>query len=221
MSNFYKEYIMKNINKVAVLGGGGRTGNYIVNQLLREGFSVKLLLRHPENVTIQNPGIEIIKGDALDLETIQLLLKDCQAVISTIGQRQNEPLVASAATGNILKVMKEYGMERYVLLAGLNIDTPLDKKSAKTAAATEWMKINFPIIQEDRQKAYGFLVESDVNWTQIRVPFIEFTDISSETAVSVEDCLGDKISAIDIAKFMIQEMTASGFSRQSPFISAV
>lgn len=221
MSNFYKEYIMNTINKVAVLGGGGRTGNYLVSQLLQEGFSVKLLLRNPEKLTIQNSRIEIIQGDALDLETIQLVLKDCQAVISTIGQRQGEPLVASAATRNILKVMKEYEIDRYVLLAGLNIDTPFDKKSAKTTAATAWMKTNFPIIQEDRQKAYDFLVESNINWTQVRVPFIEFNDISSEVSVSLEDCLGDKISAIDIAKFMIQEMTASGFSRQSPFISAI
>ena len=220
MSNFYKEY-MKNINKVAVLGGGGRTGNYLVNQLLKEGFSVKLLLRHPENFTIQNPGIEIIKGDALDLETIQLLFKDCQAVISTIGQRQGEPLVASAATRNVLKVMEEHEIDRYVLLSGLNIDTPFDKKSAKTTAATEWMKTNFPIIQEDRQKAYDFLVKSNINWTQVRVPFIEFSDVNSDIAVNVEDCLGDKITAFDISKFMIQEMTASKFSRESPFISAI
>lgn len=220
MSNFYKEY-MKNINKVAVLGGGGRTGNYLVNQLLKEGFSVKLLLRHPENFTIQNPGIEIIKGDALDLETIQLLFKDCQAVISTIGQRQGEPLVASEATKNILEVMNDFRIDRYLLLAGLNIDTPFDKKSAKTTAATEWMKTNFPIIQEDRQKAYDFLVKSNINWTQVRVPFIEFSDVSSDIAVNVEDCLGDKITAFDISKFMIQEMTASKFSRESPFISAI
>ena len=220
MSNFYKEY-MKNINKVAVLGGGGRTGNYLVNQLLKEGFSVKLLLRHPENFTIQNPGIEIIKGDALDLETIQLLFKDCQAVISTIGQRQGEPLVASEAAKNILEVMNDFRIDRYLLLAGLNIDTPFDKKSAKTTAATEWMKANFPIIQEDRQKAYDFLVKSNISWTQVRVPFIEFSDVSSDIAVNVEDCLGDKITAFDISKFMIQEMTASKFSKESPFISAI
>ena len=212
---------MKNIQKVAVLGGGGRTGNYLVNQLLKEGFSVKLLLRHPENFSIQNNQIEIIKGDALDLESIKSLLKDCQAVLSTIGQRKDEPLVASAATKNILQVMNDYGIQRYVLLAGLNIETPFDKKSTKTQMATDWMKTNFPIIQEDRQKAYDFLVESKIEWTQVRVPFIEFTDVSSEISISVEDCLGDKISAFDIATFMIQEMATSKFSRKSPFISPI
>lgn len=212
---------MKNIKKVAVLGGGGRTGNYLVNQLLKEGFSVKLLLRHPENFPIQNNQIEIIKGDALDLECIKSLLKNCQAVLSTIGQRKDEPLVASAATKNILQVMSDYGIERYVLLAGLNIDTPFDKKSTKTQMATDWMKTNFPLIQEDRQKAYDLLVESAIDWTQIRVPFIEFTNVSAEISVNLEDCLGDKISAFNIAGFMIQEIIDSKFSRQSPFISAI
>lgn len=212
---------MKNIQKVAVLGGGGRTGNYLVNQLLKEGFSVKLLLRNPENFSIQNNQIETIKGNALDLESIKSLLKDCQAVLSTIGQRKDETLVASAATKNILQVMSNYGIQRYLLLAGLNIDTPFDKKSTKTQMATDWMKTNFPIIQEDRQKAYDFLVESKIEWTQVRVPLIEFTDVGSEISISLEDCLGDKISAFDIATFMIQEMEASKFSRKSPFISAI
>ncbi|MFZ0596109.1 MAG: NAD(P)H-binding protein [Flavobacterium sp.] len=212
---------MKNIKKVAVLGGGGRTGNYLVNQLLKEGFSIKLLLRNPENFPIQNKQIEIIKGDALDLTSIKLLLKDCQAVLSTIGQRKDEPLVASKATNNILNVMKEYGIHHYILLAGLNIDTPFDKKSSKTQMATDWMKTNFPVIQQDRQKAYDLLVESKVNWTQVRVPFIEFTDVSTEISVNIEDCLGDKISAIDIAKFMTAEMIDSKYKRQSPFISTI
>lgn len=220
---------MKNIKKVAVLGGGGRTGKYLVSQLLKEGFSIKLLLRNAETFTIENSitssikeqQIEIVKGDALDVETIKTLLADCQAVISTIGQRKDEPLVASKATKNILKAMEDYNIHRYVLLAGLNIDTPFDKKSDKTKMATEWMKTNFPLIQEDRQKAYNFLVESNVNWTQVRIPFIEFTDLSSEISVSVEDCLGDKISAQNIANFMISEMMESKFERQSPFISSI
>ncbi|PIF31886.1 putative NADH-flavin reductase [Flavobacterium sp. 9] len=212
---------MKNIYKVAVLGGGGRTGNYLVNQLLKKGFSVKLLLRNPEKSTIQSPQIEIIKGDALDLETIKSLLRDCQAVISTVGQRKDEPLVASLATKNILQVMNDYKIERYVLLAGLNIDTPFDKKSPKTIMATDWMKANFPVIQEDRQKAYDLLVASTVNWTQVRVPFIEFNDLSGEISVSLEDCSGDKINANDIASFMISEMIESKYSKKSPFISAI
>jgi len=212
---------MKNISKVAVLGGGGRTGKYLVNQLLENGFSVKLLLRNPDDFTIQNSKIEIIKGDAINEESINLLLKDCQAVLSTIGQRPGEPMVASQATKNVLNAMNGYGIERYVLLAGLNIDTPFDKKSPKTIMATDWMKTNFPEIQKDRQLTYDLLVDSKIDWTQVRVPFIVFSDDSSEIGVNLEDCLGEKISAFDISKFMVKEMIESNYSRQSPFISAI
>lgn len=212
---------MKNISKVAVLGGGGRTGKYLVDQLLEKGFSVKLLLRNPDDFTIQNSKIEIIKGDAINEESINLLLKDCQAVVSTIGQRPGEPMVASQATKNVLNAMKRNGIERYVLLAGLNIDTPFDKKSPKTIMATDWMKTNFPEIQKDRQLTYDLLVDSKIDWTQVRVPFIVFSDDSSKIAVNLEDCLGEKISAFDISKFMVKEMIESNYSRQSPFISGV
>ncbi|MNK79444.1 hypothetical protein D3C87_991110 [compost metagenome] len=212
---------MKNISKVAVLGGGGRTGKYLVNQLLENGFSVKLLLRNPDDFTIQNSKIEIIKGDAIDEESINVLLKDCQAVLSTIGQRPGEPMVASEATKNILKAMNEYDIQRYVLLAGLNIDTPFDKKSPKTIMASDWMKTNFSEIQKDRQLTYDLLAESKIDWTQVRVPLIIFSDETAQISVNLEDCLGEKISAFDISKFIVKEMVESLYIRQSPFISAI
>ena len=36
--------------KIAVLGGGGRTGKYLVTQLLSQGYHLKLLLRNPEKL---------------------------------------------------------------------------------------------------------------------------------------------------------------------------
>ncbi|WP_343704962.1 NAD(P)H-binding protein [Flavobacterium sp.] len=212
---------MKNISKVAVLGGGGRTGKYLVNQLLKNGFSVKLLLRNPDNFTIQNSKIEIIEGDAINEESIKLLLRDCQAAISTIGQRPGEPMVASQATKNVLNAMDIYGIQRYILLAGLNIDTPFDKKSPKTIMATDWMKTNFPEIQKDRQFTYDLLKSSKIDWTQVRVPLIVFSDESNEISVNLEDCSGDKITALDISKFLVKEMVESNYIRQSPFISAI
>ena len=212
---------MKNIKKVAVLGGGGRTGRYLVNQLLEKGFNVKVLLRNPQNFTIQNSKIEIIKGDAISESSIRSLLEDCQAVVSTIGQRPGEPMVASQATKNILKIMNEFDIERYVLLAGLNIDTPFDKKSEKTLLATEWMKANYPEIQKDRQLTYDLLTESNADWTLIRVPFIEFTDTAAEVIVNPEDSPGDKISSFDIAGFMVQEMIEPKFIRKAPFIANI
>jgi len=210
---------MKQQIKIAVLGGGGRTGKYLVTRLLNQGYSLKLLLRHPETFFLKHPSVEIMKGDAIDPEAIRRLLEGCQAVISTVGQRKDEPLVSSLATENILKAMAEYGIQRYLLVAGINIDTPFDKKGLETSMATEWMRTNFPVIHSDRQKTYSFLSESDVDWTLVRVPFIEFTDTAEEILVSTVDCPGKRISAGCIAEFLTEQLMVDTYSKKSPFIA--
>jgi putative NADH-flavin reductase len=216
---------MNAIQKVAVIGGGGRTGKYIVDQLLQRGFSLRLLLRNPETLTIQHPLIQVIKGDVLDEEIVSVLIAGCQAVISTVGQRKDEPLVASRAAANIINAIEKQqisaGKVKYILLAGLNVDTPFDKKSPETQKATEWMKETFPAIHEDRQKSYAILEASEVDWTLVRVPYIEFNDEQGNVKVDLEDCPGSKISAGDIARFMIGQLADATYLRKAPFIAGL
>lgn len=205
--------------KIAVLGGGGRTGKYLVTQLLSRDYTVRLLLRNPENFQIKNPRVEIVKGDALEINAVRSLTEGCSAVISTIGQRKDEPLVASQATLNVLNAMAEHNIHRYILVAGLNVDTPYDKKGSETQVATEWMKTTFPRIHEDRQKSYSILATSNVNWTLVRVPMIAYSDIHGKILVSLEDCPGNKISASDIAAFIIAQLDDDTFGGKAPFIA--
>lgn len=213
----------QNIN-IAVLGGGGRTGKYLVSHLIEKGYILKILLRNrpalddPFSSLLANPHIEVVQGDAVNFDDIQSLLSDCQVVISTIGQRPGEPMVASAATQNILKVMEEYKIERYVLVGGINIDTPYDKKSDQTKAATEWMKNMFPAIHADRAKAYDILAESNIEWTLVRLPMIEYTDESFPVQANLEDCGGTKISTKNIAVFLEEQIADKTYIRAAPFL---
>ena len=43
--------------KIAVIGGNGKSGTYLVKELLSQGFHLNLLIRHPENfLIIKFPG---------------------------------------------------------------------------------------------------------------------------------------------------------------------
>ena len=210
---------MKHKSTIAVLGAGGRTGKFVVSELVQQGYPIKALLRKPELFTFQHPLIEIVKGDAIDLDSIRTLISGCDAVISTIGQRKDEPLVALKATQNILQAMKENNVDRYILVAGINVDTPFDKKSAQTLVATDYMKAQFPTIHEDRQRTYALLANYQLAWTLTRVPLIEFTGDRPELKVSLEDCPGMKITAGNIAGFLVRQLTDKNFIRKSPFIS--
>lgn len=210
---------MNSKSTIAILGGGGRTGTFLIAEFHRQQYPLRLLLRKPENFKLHHESIEIVKGDALDPQAVDRLMKGCDAVISTIGQRKDQPLVASHATRNIITAMEKYKIRRYILLAGLNIDTPFDEKGPQATSATAWMKANFPEIHEDRQKAYAILRESDLDWTLVRVPMIEFADRKGNINVSVKDCLGTSIAAGDIAEFLIRQLNERQYFRQAPFIA--
>jgi len=210
---------MKPFEKIAILGGTGKSGKYLVERLLADGFQLKLLLRNPENFTIKNPLIELVSGDARDYESVKSLLKDCQTVISTLGQPKGETSIFSEATRNVMQAMNHWGIERYIVTTGLNVDTPADRKGDATQAATDWMKINYPMTTADKQVEYGLLAASSINWTLVRLPMIRQTEQRLLTLVSLEDCPGSTVSATDLAHFLADCLFDSVHFKTAPFLA--
>lgn len=212
---------MNQINKIAVVGGSGKAGKYLVRQLIRKGFHFKLLLRKQENFLLENPHVENIEGDVSDYQTIYNLLDGCNSVISCLGLGipPSEHTIFSRATANIITVMKAYSIDRYIVITGLNVNTPADKKSTITKSATDWMYANYPLTTADKQTEYEILTKSDVQWTLVRLPMIEQTDREGKISVSLEDCPGTKISATSLAQFLIGQLSDNRYMRQAPFIA--
>ena len=212
---------MKKDKKIAVIGGTGKSGKYLVAQLIKQGYSCKLLLRNPETFSIKNPLLEIIKGNVLNLDHIRAVIDDCDAVISALGMgtMSNPTSIFSQSTTNIIQTMTEFNLQRYIVLTGLNVDTQFDKKSPKSKFATDWMYTNYPLTTADKQMEYELLKASNLDWTLVRLPLIEQTEEKYEVVVSLEDCLGDKISATDLADFLINQLSDNQYSKQSPFVA--
>jgi len=205
-------------NPIAVLGGTGKTGNYLVQELLKKGYPMKLLLRTPENFTLQNPLIEIVKGDARDFDAIDNLTKGCSAVISKIGQPVGEKSIFTDATNNIIQSMNKHGIKRYIAITGLNVDTPFDHKNEKVKAATDWMYQNYPKTTKDKQDEYEILVNSDLDWTLVRLPLIIPTSEHLKTETNLTDCIGEQISAADLFEFLVSQIGDQTYNKQSPFL---
>ena len=83
------------------------------------------------------------------------------------------------------------------------------------------MYANYPKTTTDKQTEYSILVESKVNWTLIRLPLIEQTDEIGEVQISLEDCLGDRISATDLVNFLVDQLTDETYIKKSSFLSNV
>lgn len=206
------------IHKIAVIGGTGKSGQYLVQNLLEKGYHLKLLLRHPKNFTLQNPLIEVVKGDARDTTAIDKLILGTDLVMSTLGQPKGEKSIFSDATKNIISAMSHHGIGRYIVTTGLSVNTPSDHKNEKVKMATGWMYQNYPETTADKQKEYKLLLESHLDWTLVRLPLIHLTEESFPTETNPTDCKGESISATDLADFLVSQIENSEYIRKSPFL---
>ncbi|MDR3025483.1 SDR family oxidoreductase [Chryseobacterium sp.] len=207
-----------NTYKIAVIGGTGKSGQYLVQNLLERRYSLKLLVRHPENFTIQHSLIEVVKGDVRDEAAVRSLIEGTDIVMSTLGQPKGEKSIFSDAARNIISAMNHHGISRYIVTTGLSVNTLSDQKNERVKMATDWMYQNYPETTADKQKEYEFLMESNLDWTLVRLPLIHLTDESFKTETNLTDCKGESISATDLAEFLFSQIENSEYIRKSPFL---
>jgi putative NADH-flavin reductase len=210
---------MEHINTIAVIGGTGKAGTYLVKQLIEQGYHIKLLMRDPAKLETNSPLIQKIIGDIRDENTVYRLVEGCNAVISTLGQRKDELPVFSLAACNIIQAMNKFGIKRYIVITGLTLDTPEDNKGFRTRLLSRIMKFSFPAIIADKQQEYLLLALTQLDWTVVRLPMIEQSTSLGNLKINLTDCPGKKISAADLAVFLIQQLSDTSFIRKAPFIA--
>jgi len=208
-----------NTYQIAVIGGTGKSGKYVVQELMNRNIPIKLLLRKTSSFESNNPLIEVVRGDARDYESIYSLLEGCDAIISTLSQPVGEESIFSDATRNILRAMEAQRISRYVVTAGLNVDVIGDEKNEQVRFATDWMYQNYPKTTKDRQVEYELLAESTIDWTMVRLPMIIQTEERFPVEVSLVDCPGENISASDLAVFLADQLLSETYVKKSPFIA--
>ena len=111
--------------KVAVFGGTGFVGSYIIDNLLAEGHKPKLLVRSESIYKVPSVGnCELIIGDVNDEEAVKKTVKEVDAVIYTIGIIREfkskgityENLHFGGAVNSIDAALAA-GVERFVLMS--------------------------------------------------------------------------------------------------------
>lgn len=210
---------MQQTTTIAVIGGAGKAGKYLLQHLIQQGFNCKALLRRPQPHHLENPTIEIIQGDARDCKAVEALVKGCSAVASCLGQAAGEAPVFSSATKNVINAIHRYNIKRYIVVSGLSVNTPADKKGVKALFATNWMYRNYPATTHDKQAEYEMLANTDLEWTLLRLPLIIQTDEDPGITASVEDCPGDGISTTSLAHFIGDQIFSEVYVRQAPFVA--
>lgn len=179
-----------------------------------------MLVRNPETLLYKNDKIEIVEGQIQDIENIRELLRDCKIVINTFGQPTKEEPMYSKATKNILEVMKDLNISRYIGVSGGSLTINDDKKSVLNRFGAKMFELLFPKMMVDKKLEWGILFKNKhIHWTLIRLPFVKDSLKSNYIKESLTDMPGTKITNQDIATFIIDHIDNPKYIHKAPFIS--
>ena len=142
---------------LTLLGAAGATGVPLVEQALAAGHHVTALVRSRPKLSITNPNLDVVEGDATDRAAVSQAMNGGDAVISVLGARG--PVIAEA-TRAIVAVANEEGPERIVMLSSFAVArdrlTPVSKLVTRMAMGS---KI------KDKAAGEGVLRASGLDWT--------------------------------------------------------
>ena len=209
---------------IAMLGATGMVGGFVVREALAQGYDVRALARSPQKLDALKDRITVIEGNALDRNALALLLDDSDVVISALGPVTADGDAARMLSTNvselIVGLMPEYGIERYILLSGAAVAMPDDNRSVTGWLVQKLAALRFPHTLKDKQAEYELLAESTARWTLVRCPVIDPEPFQKTPEASLDTISSFSLRAVELARFVVEQIDSDEFVRKGPFLES-
>jgi nucleoside-diphosphate-sugar epimerase len=206
--------------KVAVFGGTGRTGQLVVQQALASGFEVTMLARTLSKMPILHEQLSIVGGNLLDEMRVEEVVQSADSVLSVLGPSSNKPEFAiSKGIQIILRQMVKHDVRRIVISAGAGVREPQDRPKPLDIIISFLLGILSKNVVADMQATVREVEASDRDWTVVRVPMLTDQPAQQNLKIGYVGDIGPRLSRVDMASFLVKQLTDKTFLRQAPVIS--
>ena len=116
---------------VLVVGATGSLGGKVVDELLKRGKRVRALVRSTSDASrLENRGVEIARGDMLDVDSLVAAMNGADAVITTAAGYtrggKNAQDIDTVGNANLAEAARRTGIRRFVLTSILTSDQTPD-----------------------------------------------------------------------------------------------
>jgi len=197
--------------KIVLWGATGLTGCEVLYQALNGGHEVKAVARNPGLIEAEHANLSVVRGDALNPQSVQEAVDGGEVVISTLGsgasfaQARKPTTIYSEGFANIVAAMRKHDIRRFIALTSVGtVDDPYEPFFHK--------RIVRPLIRatyDDMRKAENYLAGcDDLDWVVIRPMRLLNTSRTGKyrTAVDILPPGGIGISRADLAEFILKQV---------------
>jgi putative NADH-flavin reductase len=211
--------------KVVIFGATGFAGRAILKEALTQNHEVTILVRDTESM-IPEGNFRVVKGNALDPQTVDALMQGQDAVINALGiggRGNGKPTTfISDATKILVGAMEKNNVKKLVALSNVGAGDSINFwprwiSTILFATYLRWLK---PII-DDKNRMEPMIMNSNLqDWTIVRCTDMVDKPAKGHVQASFDGKgLGLFITLGDMAKFMVDQLTDSTYSKKTPSIS--
>ncbi|MFD9795710.1 NAD(P)-dependent oxidoreductase [Streptomyces sp. NPDC059070] len=195
--------------KLTVFGASGRIGAQVVTQALAAGHQVTAVVRDPARFTATGPGLELVRADLADPESLRDAVAGRDAVLSGLGANSRADAatgVTARLTASVVKAMDAAGTRRLLVVSA----GPVGPEAPDDPFLD---RLTLTVVQRVLKDVYGDLrrMESDLaasalDWTAVRPVRLVNKPLTGayRTAVAATPRSARSIGRADVAHAMLR-----------------
>ena len=207
--------------KLLIFGSTGGTGRQLVEQALTRGHAVTAFARDPTKVDVEHVNLRVVRGDAMDFDSVLRAIQGQEAVLSALGlPASNKSTARADGTRNIVCAMEKEGVRRLVC------QTSLGYGDSRDILPFHMKYIIVPLILRnafaDHELQENHIKQSSLDWIIVRAGNLTNGDRTGSYRhgfAATGKGLKIKISRADVAEFMLGQLADDTYLHGTPGIS--
>lgn len=219
------------MKSILILGGSGRTGRLIVQESVKKGYRVSVLVRDLVKVS-DIKGIKVYEGSPYDKVSLENALADsqCQYIINALNisrindipwARLRSPKdLISQTISNLIALSPKYRIQQIISVSAWGVNETKQDIPFWFRWLIYYSNIKFGYVEHENQER--LLRESNLNWTIVRPVGLTNSRKTKETVISFKNNPKPSIliSRGDVASFVVKMIGNPDFYLKTPTISS-
>jgi putative NADH-flavin reductase len=207
--------------RVLIIGASQGIGLETTRQALDAGHDVRALARSAAGISLSNPKLEKMRGDALNSQDVETALNRVEVVIQTLGVSLGSlfrPVhLFSEATRILVAAMTAHGVRRLICVTGFGAG---DSSSSISCVQRIPFQLVFGRAYQDKSVQEGLIRESSLDWTIARPGVLTGGARAGRYKIleKPSQWRNGTISRSDVADFLVRQIEDRAYVGKAPVL---
>jgi putative NADH-flavin reductase len=207
--------------RVLIIGASKGIGLETTRQALEAGHEVRALARSAHGISLSNPRLEKVRGDALNSQDVKAALNGVDVVIQTLGVGLGDlfrPVsLFSEATRVLVAAMTSHGVKRLICVTGFGAG---DSRASIGGLQRIPFEVVFGRAYEDKSLQERLIKESSLDWTIARPGVLTGGPRTGRYRIleAASEWRNGIISRSNVADFLVRQIEDQSYMRKAPVL---